>query len=199
MKNLSLLLVAACFLVVTGCSSLQTNKIPQGKPSSQVNKEDYWRARGKFSYRSDEVSESGNFDWRQEGDNYQLRLFGPLGMGSVRISGDTNLVRIKTRDQDISSDQPLSLLYRMTGFEIPLNSMPMWLTGKPASLSPSNIILDDKDRIQSFTERTWLLNYGNYEEINNQQTPMNIRAVKGDVNLRMIIKAWEFDNGKTEQ
>ena len=183
-------------LLLTSCSLIPAGPDISSEDAAfkqNIEALEYWRARGKFSYRSSEVTETGNFDWRQRGQSYQLRLFGPLGMGSIKISGGPNLVRIQTGDQDISSDQPLSLLYRMTGIEIPLNSMPMWLTGKPASRSPSNISLDDKGRIQSFFERQWLLNYSDYREVDGRQVPTAVAAYKDGINLRMLVHTWKAD------
>lgn len=192
MKSL-LILVTVFVFFTTGCSSI--TKKPDSGTGIRHSEEmpDTWRARGKFSYRSSEVTESGNFDWRQEGENYKLRLYGPLGMGSVKISGNPNLVRIQTGKQDISSDQPLSLLYRITGFEIPLNSMPMWLLGRPASNSSSDVTFDDKGQIQHFSERTWLLDYSEFKELDNQQIPTTINAHRGDINLRMLVYTWKAE------
>jgi len=191
MKNFSALTIVVAFtLVISGCSSVPDKPKP-GSSSNQINTTDHWRARGKFSYRSSETTESGNFDWRQQGKNYKLRLYGPLGIGSVRISGNPNLVRIQTGDYDISSDQPLSLLYRLTGLEIPLNSMSMWLTGNPSSLSPSNITFNHEGQIDGFTERNWLLSYSDFKELDNQQIPTTINAHKDGINLRMLVYSWK--------
>ena len=188
MKNLLMLLTAFVFMAA-GCSSI-TEK-PDTAPGLRSEMPESWRARGKFSYRSSEVRESGNFDWRQDGENYRLRLYGPLGMGSVKISGNPNLVRIQTGKQDISSDQPLSLLYRITGFEIPLNSMPRWLLGKPASNTPTEISYDSEGNIQSFYERNWLMDYDEFKELDNQQIPTTINAQKDGINLRMLVYSWK--------
>jgi len=191
MKNFSALTIVVAFtLVISGCSSVPDKPKP-GSSSNQINTTDHWRARGKFSYRSSETTESGNFDWRQQGKNYKLRLYGPLGIGSVKISGNLNLVRIQTGDYDISSDQPLSLLYRLTGLEIPLNSMSMWLTGNPSSLSPSNITFNHEGQIDGFTERNWLLSYSDFKELDKQQIPTTINAHKDGINLRMLVYSWK--------
>ena len=193
MKSL-LILFAVFVLITTGCSSVTTKPASDGTTISNKESPDKWRARGKFSYRSSEVTESGNFDWSQDGKNYKLRLFGPLGLGSVKISGNPNLVRIQTNKQDISSDQPLSLLYRITGFEIPLNSMPMWLLGKPASGSPSDISFDAEGRIQSFNERAWSLSYNDYQQQDNQHIATTVNAHKDDISLRMLVYSWKTES-----
>lgn len=193
MKKL-LALVIAFTVFTTGCSSITGKPYSDAGVSHHSEMPSAWRARGKFSYRSPDVTESGNFDWRQDGDQYRLRLYGPLGMGSIRISGNPNLVRIQTAKQDISSDQPLSLLYRITGFQIPLNSMPMWLAGKPASKSPSELSYGPEGKPLSFYERGWLLDYSDFKEMDNQQIPTTINAHKDGINLRMLVYTWKADS-----
>lgn len=187
MRFIYLLLIGV--LLVSGCSFVPI--APDIPASAEALQSDQWRARGKFSYRSDEITQSGNFDWQQDGDDYQMRLYGPLGMGSVRISGNPNLVRVQTGDQDIRSDQPLQLLHSLTGFEIPLNSMPIWLLGETATARPSNRVLDSENRLQSFTERNWSLHYDDYSEFGDQQIPTTINAQKNDVHMRLLVKTWE--------
>lgn len=154
---------------------------------------DTWRAAGKFAYRSDSLTESGNFNWRQQGDNYQLQLYGPLGMGKLNISGSTHRVRIQHRDQDINSDQPANLLYRLTGLEIPISLLPHWLRAQPATVSPTNLQLNADNQIQSFSEHGWQLQYSDYQWLNEIAVPSKITATKNAVQLSLVIKIWEAE------
>lgn len=183
MRRLALFLTA---LTLSACSTFDEQKTDIGFDSNN------WRAKGKFSYKSEETTESGNFDWRQTGDEYQLRLYGPLGIGTVRVSGNPNLVRIQNRDQDISSDQPLSLMYRLTGLEIPLNSLPKWILGKPAGQAPKNLSRDSNQRALVFEERGWELSYSEYDSLDSNDIPGNIEARKDSIQLRLIVRSFEF-------
>ncbi|MFX4227153.1 MAG: lipoprotein insertase outer membrane protein LolB [Porticoccaceae bacterium] len=172
---------------LTACSSLEP--VP---PMDASASDDSWHARGRFSYRSDDTTESGNFDWRQVGNSYQVRLYGPLGMGTVRISGNRDLVRIQAGDQDISSDQPLSLMYNMTGLEIPLNSLPHWLLGNPASSSARNLRAHPDETRAGFTEYGWQLSYPGYQQSETGRTvPEELHASKNSVQLRLLIHSFD--------
>lgn len=93
--------VFASIVLLAGCEVFQT----RNQSTIEDGSLDTWRARGKFSYQSNESSESGNFDWRQENDAYEIRLYGPFGLGSVRLSGDKYSVQLRNGNQDFSSDQ----------------------------------------------------------------------------------------------
>jgi len=180
-------LSAVLFSLLTACSNLDSSPPPPTSFSGEN-----WHARGRFSYSSDEISESGNFDWRQMGSSYQVRLYGPLGMGNVRISGNPNLVRIQSGDQDISSDQPLSLMYNMTGLEIPLASLPHWLLGNPAGKNASNRVSNADSTSTEFTEYGWHLTYPGYQDSDSGRTiPQELQAHKDSVELRLLIHSFE--------
>lgn len=179
----------ALISLLTGCSNLDTSPPLDASASASA---DSWHARGRFSYRSDDMNESGNFDWRQVGNNYQVRLYGPLGMGTVRISGNPDMVRIQTADQDISSDQPLHLMYAMTGLEIPLNSLPHWLLGNPASRNARNRIQNPDDTSAEFSEYGWRLTYPEYQQFETGKAiPGELYASKNSVQLRLLIRSFD--------
>lgn len=180
-------LSAVLVSLLTACSSLEP-----APPMDTSASADSWHARGRFSYRSDDTTESGNFDWRQVGNNYQVRLYGPLGMGTVRISGNPDLVRIQARDQDISSDQPLNLMYNMTGLEIPLNSLPHWLLGNPASRNARNLKANPDETHAGFTEHGWQLSYPGYQQSETGRAiPEELHASKDSVQLRLLIRSFD--------
>ncbi len=180
-------LSAMLFSLLTACSNLDSSPPPLISASGEN-----WHARGRFSYSSDDLSESGNFDWRQTGSSYQVRLYGPLGMGTVKISGDPNLVRIQYGEQDISSDQPLSLMYSMTGLEIPLASLPYWLLGNPAGNNASNRIPNADNTSAEFTEYGWHLTYPGYQDSESGRIiPEELQANKDSVELRLLIRSFE--------
>ncbi len=192
MRTLPALFVLSVIVLaqLSACSKLVPVRPEQQAPLST----DHWQARGKFVFRSATVRESGNFHWWQAGDRYQLRLFGPLGMGAVRVSGDPQLVRIQTRDQDISSDQPTSLLYRVTGLKIPLASMPRWLLGETASDNPKDLSLDVTGQPRAFEERGWRLEFGDRVSTESAPYPMpaSILALQGEVSLRLLLRHLDF-------
>jgi len=169
---------------LSACSRLD----PQPTPDSPTTA-DHWRAKGKFVYRSAERTESGNFDWRQHGQQYELRLYGPLALGTVRITGSSNTVRIRSRQQDLSSDQPQHLLKRVTGLALPLQALPAWLSGQPAS--PRTVILqiDHQGRPLRFTEQGWQLRYEGFQA-GNPAIPATILATADGIRLRLLVKSF---------
>ena len=182
-------LVICVALVLSACETFSV--IPQ-EPTGTESSQENWRIRGKFSFRSEQVSESGNFDWQQHGDRYQVRLFGPLGIGAVTISGDSDQVRIRTRDQDLISQQPQQTLRELTGMNIPINSLNYWLLGQRT---------DSNGTDANGTEREdsgWTLTYTEpklfqavvQDTSTTRELATRIVGHNGPHQLKLAIKSW---------
>ena len=165
-------------LVLAGCATQQ-----------QIPTEDSWRVTGKFSLSDGEHRESGNFDWRQNGSNYQVRLFGPLGFGAVHISGDENIVSIRSSRDERQSSDPDTLLYEMTGMYIPITEIPDWLAGKPATFHSENTVLDQNGNVSMAFIHGWQVSYADYSS--ETQLPGQMVATQGDAELKLVALNWQ--------
>lgn len=148
-----------------------------------------WRARGKFSFSSTETRESGNFDWRQNGDIYQVRLFGPLGFGAVQIEGDSQQVDIRSAKEQRSSQDPDNLIYQMTGMHLPLSEIPSWLMGKPSSFHSEHTQFDSQGNLSQTFVHGWRINYEEYSH--DSGLPGRISAEQEGSSLTLIVLDWD--------
>lgn len=150
--------------------------------------QDGWRARGKFSFSSNDLKESGNFDWRQADQQYSVRLFGPLGFGAVRINGNDHHVTVRTSREERSSIEPDSLLYQATGMHLPLTELPDWLRGQPSTFHNEHTEFNDDGRISKAFVQGWEIDYIDYSP--GTGLPIEIIAEQEDKRLRLIVVEW---------
>lgn len=136
-----------------------------------------WRATGRFAYKGETEQQSGQFDWQQNGSNYQVRLFGPMGMGSIRILGSELEIEIDTGEQSYRSDEPDALLYQMTGMNIPIKQMGLWMTG-----------ISSRD--QNYMD--WSIRYQDYQEVEQYQLPTRIDVENDTDSLRIAVSDWSL-------
>ena len=166
----------AISLLTSACSLSPIENSEQATLGSEkpVN----WHASGRFIYEADDQRQSGQFDWRQEDTSYQVRLFGPFGLGSVRIVGDENLVTIETSDQSYSSNYPDQLFYQLTEMRIPIQSIGGWLTGH----------LDTSE-----TQSTdWEVLYDDVQPQDKYLLPNRVDLKNPDVFIRIAVSDWSF-------
>ena len=175
-----LLLVFTLFLV--GCVS--TPDAPVADASEDGN----WRARGKFSFKSPERKQSGNFDWQQSGDQYKVRLFGPLGLGAVSISGDDTAVTIEKGGEVHQSDQPNEMIQQATGLSMPVSALADWLIGQPEHNPNTLVHFDDNGKIELARSQGWRIAYVN--DTQAPHLPKRIFAERQGTRLNLVITRW---------
>lgn len=164
-------------LLISACSLSPIENGEQAILSSE--KPDEWHASGRFIYEADNERQSGQFDWRQEDSNYQVRLFGPFGLGSVRITGDENIVTIETSDQSYSSDQPDQLFYQLTNMRMPIRSIGDSLTGHSDELEAQGT--------------DWEILYEDFQAQGQYLLPNRIDIRNPDVFIRIAVSEWSLD------
>lgn len=174
-KIRSSFLVAAIGLILTACSMT-----PIGDPSeTPLSSEppELWHAKGRFTYQSDSEQKSGQFDWQQSESDYLVRIFGPFGLGTIKISGNEELVEIESGDQSYVSDQPDTLFYELTGMHMPISQLSKWLTGDTSSS----------------TSGAWNIAYDDFEPIDSYMLPTRIDLHNESVSLSIAVSDWSLD------
>jgi len=150
-----------------------------------------WRARGKFSFQSPEEKQSGNFDWQQTGEEYRVRMFGPLGLGAVTLSGNAESVTLEQKGKVYQSNQPDQMIARATGIEMPVSALGDWLIGQPMHSTDTEIHLDENGKLKIARSQGWRLSY-----VNNDQPPhlpKRIHAERQGTRLTLVITRWSTD------
>jgi len=201
-----ILSTCVCF---SGCIFLQERQPVLIEKNTDLN---VWRARGKFSYQSSDASESGNFDWRQDNDAYEVRLFGPLGLGTVKLSGHPHFVQLSRGKDTIESSYPRQLLFDTTGMDIPIEYLAKWMTGQTATNGKATHLVYDPQQVQGprnqsqlkqFSESGWLIHYSEYQSIpianpsvladhSSFYLPSKITLEKGDIKIQLVTRSWYF-------
>ena len=166
-------LIALAFLLAS-CAPL-----PQVQPGSQpqISGEapSHWRARGRFAFRGED-SRSGQFDWQQQGDQYNIRLFGTFGLGSVRIEGDPHWAEITSGEDSWFTDTPELTLFQITGVSLPVSELANWMTG----------------RIDSQEVSRWQVTYSNLQQVTSYQLPGRVDLQAASQSLSIVVSSWEL-------
>ena len=63
----------------------------------------FWRYSGKIGLRSNSIKESANVVWQMSEQSNDVRLFGPLGMGSVKLEFDQYGVQLSDNEGEITN------------------------------------------------------------------------------------------------
>jgi len=184
--SLLLFLVMAVFL--TGCMT-QEAQIRSG--DEQLSDVTSWTAQGKMSY--DLSGKRGNFSfrWIQANRDFEIVLFGPLGISAATITGNEVSARIETSEgQVLTAPGPEQLLRDTLGLEMPVTAMIHWLRGVPKNNgAPHKVTGSTVTAPETFAEAGWQVAVLRRDKSLN---PSRIRISKPGASLLVIVKNWSY-------
>lgn len=186
-----LLLLTACTTVEEVPDSLNTGSWQAHKAS--LDDMQHWFASGRAAINNGVESWHVNLLWLQQGDNYQIRLFGPFGAGQVQLMGNNEQAELLTSDNErFYSHNIDTLLYERTGVKMPVAELRYWLIGLPSPGGKDAASIDKHGRLSRLQQGDWRVRYKRYVPVNGLVLPRKIFADKQDLDVRVVIDEWKL-------
>ena len=200
-RHLRPLITLSCVLIISGCASSSRLELPRTSDATEQLWQSHhksmlalrqWQLSGKIGYRSAEQASSANLNWRQQGEEFNINLSGPLGQGGAELSGNTDHIRLKVAGQgEYTSSDPEQLLEQKTGWTLPLDTLLHWVRGVPAPQLKAQYRLDEQGRLTHLTQYHWQIDYLSYHRSSSNWLPKKIKLHYGGTTLTLIIKQWD--------
>ena len=152
-----------------------------------------WQFKGRIAVKAGDEGFNGKFNWEQKGDAFSATVGGPLGMGTVRIEGDGQVMSLTDKDgvETVLQDAELELRWRY-GWTIPITSLRYWVLGIPDPGKPSTTEFNDEGNLSHLEQGGWIVEISRYREGGGQQMPRTLSATNPDTRVRMVIDRWLF-------
>jgi len=125
-----------------------------------------WRYSAKVGIVTPEEKQQANLIWaaNEQGLNI-VRLFGPLGLGAIKIEFDDNYVVLSNRKGELHrGDNAQYLLESIVGWPIPVEALEYWLFSLPQPNQTYAYRLDEERRISSMRQLGWTINFSDYRD-----------------------------------
>lgn len=187
--------LAVCF-VLASCA--QSHKpLPPGlslnSQAHQVSLEQYtaWKIQGKLGFKSSEKKQSASFNWQQNQDQYQLNLTSIIGTSILKMVGDKSQVKLDLDGKTYKDDDASFLIWRMTGWQIPVEHFPLWVKGQhqpqaKVLTAPQGWVTQVQPNCD--TCDGWVINYSQYQKVNNIWLPHKILLLNEATNNQLLIR-----------
>jgi len=198
-KALTLLL----FLLLHGCASAPIappiNYLPTEDAWAvhqvQLETLENWQIRGKFSIKQHNAATSANLTWQQrDEDHYEIALSGPLGQGTVQLSGRPNQVVFKDARGNIDRARDAqTLLYQHTGWSLPIESLYYWTRGLPDPHYDFQYSLTDHGHMHALKQHGWTLEYEEYQQYDGYTVPRKIILWHIDHRITLLLNTWHIN------
>jgi outer membrane lipoprotein LolB len=193
----------AALLLLTGCATQAPLVIDDPdwlRHQDAIAAVHDWELSGRLVVRQNGEADSVNINWMQQGEVFDLRLFGSFGLGAVRVHGLPRRVTVER-----GNDAPVTLpgLGAVTqeyfGYEFPTAELLYWIRGLPApGLRGSNTF--DMNRMLATLRQVdasgveWTLSFDNYIELEGEVAmaylPGRISARREGLELRFLVYGW---------
>lgn len=205
------ILILTAALLLGGCSHLGTQEessveVVPPKPVEPVNWQTTkqqrgaiksWELRGRLGIQTEHNGGSLDINWKQDGNDYVIRLLAPMGQGAYRIHGDKYSASIKMPNGKTRYiDKPNEMFNEALGVSLPLDALKDWVRGIPASsLTLDYAKWDDKGLLHVVRQEGW------HVEMNNnfgETLPMPYkiyidREDMPELDIRLVLRQWMID------
>ena len=136
------------------------------------------------------VSFGGTLSWMQDGETFQARFFGPLGVGAVAISGTPQEMEVRSKDGTVRTREPEAYMQQQFGWSLPLRGLRYWVLGLPAPGGEVQLKLDESGRILALKQDGWELDYSEYQDVNGLGLPKKFTISDSDRGFKVFVDQW---------
>lgn len=139
-----------------------------------------WSLNGRIGISSGKRHGAFTVDWRQDQDDYNISLLGPMGVGAARITRRDGMVTLQVPNQDpLVARSADELLSAALGLHIPVTPLRYWVRGKPAPgywrATPDG-----------FVQSGWTISYLAYAS----GLPVKMVVSRPEVKMTMVVRKW---------
>lgn len=193
-------LLLSCMLVMAGCAMrppVTTAVLDAPAARALLDGLRQFTFEGRAAATRGSSGSQASLAWEQRGDESQLRLSGPLGMGATRVNvrGDT-LGITTSRGEQLDGDAALAALEAQTGFTLPFSALRFWVLGLAAPDSEAQQTLDESGRLAALAQQGWNVTFDEYRLQSSPRgqvsMPRRLTAQREDLRLRLVIDRWNL-------
>jgi outer membrane lipoprotein LolB len=127
--------------------------------------------------------------WQQLGDDSQVHLSGPLGVGALLLELTPQGLALNGAPP---GDATLGQVQARLGFEPPLANLRFWLLGVPDPHAAFDLTRNAADRAQHLVQSEWHIEYQRYAPVGSDALPDRLVLERGDVRVRVVVDRWTW-------
>lgn len=158
---------------------------------AQLTAIDHWVVRGRVGIDNGVEAWQANLEWQQAHDAYLILLTGPLGQGSLRLTGNDGGVILSTGEgQVVRARDAEELLRQQTGMTLPLANLLYWVRGLPTPGTEARLTLDEQGRVEHMADTGWDIDFDAYTEVDGLNLPRRMSLAREDLQVRMVVSEW---------
>ena len=158
---------------------------------NQLQTIDAWTVHGVIGVSIPHKAWSASIYWQQAPAHFTIDLFGPLGVGTVALSGSPGHSQLTTAaGKELIATSPDELLFKATGWHLPISYLYYWVRGLPLPGFAAKTKFDQFNHLLTLQQRGWNIQYLRYTSVNGIDVPSKIFLQQRAIKVRMVISRW---------
>ncbi len=185
--------VILSFIFISGCSTtIPDNLVPVSV--EQVEQAQAWEMQGKLAVRTAEDKFSTNLYWLHTQTSDELKLTTMLGTTVLSLSSTNGDTLLELDGKTYTDTNAQRLLTRITGWTIPIDALPLWITGQ---LSDGDEVIsqDALNRpirlINSNQLPAWKVDFNSWQIQSGAELPRLLDINRDDIRLKIQVSKWQ--------
>ena len=188
----SLLATLICLSFLSGCTTTPINLVPINV--DKVSQAKAWEMKGKLAVRTQNENFSTNLYWLHTQFRDELRLTTMLGTTILSLTTERGLTRLELDGKVYQHDDAQQLLTNVTGWSIPVQALPLWITGQ-ASADDLIDSFDEKNRPVMLTtplqSPPWHVEFQQWQQQSGAELPRMLQLKRADLRLKIQVSQWQ--------
>ncbi|WP_137222673.1 MULTISPECIES: lipoprotein insertase outer membrane protein LolB [Shewanella] len=187
-------------LLLAGCSVTPSEDFTPINVTN-ANQAKAWELQGKIAVKTSQDKFSTNLYWLHQPAANDLRLTTVLGTTVLTLKTDQGMATLDVDGKTYRDSNAQDLLTGISGWSIPLESLPLWITGQVGS--NDNIISYNPDGtikqlISHDPEANWLVSFLSWQQQNGAIVPKLLKIEREDVQIKIQTNQWTAVAAKTK-
>ncbi|AMO57776.1 lipoprotein insertase outer membrane protein LolB [Endozoicomonas montiporae] len=201
MRNLFALPVLLLVIMISGCATapkepdlpLELRQTLWETRYKELQRMDHWQLVGRLGLRVPGQSGSMSVEWLQNQQSFTVYLDGPLGQSLAKIESSELGILVEADGKRYQGSTPESLLYDLTGWQLPVSYLRFWVQGMPVpDIQQTSMQLDNQGQLSHLQQAGWTIDYLEYQSQSPVSLPGRIRVIKDDIQLTLVARRWQL-------
>lgn len=181
----------ACALLLAGCAAQRetTRPVADDGRAAALAQVTEWGFDGRIAVSNGKDGGSGRIAWRQDDGRVDITIRAPVSGQTWRLTGDRGGYELSgTKREPVRDTDAEALLFRETGWRVPVAALGRWVRGLPATRATPSA--GDDGLPAELREAGWTIEYKRYDAGRTHALPTRIVARKGELEVRLAIASW---------
>lgn len=160
-----------------------------------------WELQGKIAIRTSQDKFSTNLYWLHQPAANDLRLTTVLGTTVLTLKTHQGMATLKVDGKTYRDSNAQDLLTGISGWPIPLDSLPLWITGQIGSndeivsVNPDGTI---KQLISHDPQANWSVNFLRWQHQSGALVPQLLTIEREEVQIKIQSSQWTAVESRTK-